>query len=182
MDTILEPVGTCPITGYPLVAVHETTGTHAGLALAALEDAAHRHDPDADPDLRPLSLTEVATYSEVFRSWSELLIFAIAERTRTGSLLSAEKDYEQCRDLLRTRHHYDPVRIIASIHITAVEYLRTNIPWAAPELVLVPDVGVEHVATAAQTVVRRLAGSAEAIPDTVNQLRGTYLDHLAAVA
>jgi hypothetical protein len=178
---IIEPLGPCPITGYPLIAVHEASGTHAGLALAQLEEVERLKNTIDDQPVPRLRLEEVATLSEVFRSWTELLIFATIERLASAPG-KVDKDYMACRDLLQTRHHYDTARIIASVHIAAVEYLRLNDAWAKPELVLVPDVGVDHVRTSAQAAVVRLAGTPEAIPEAVEMLRHTYLQRLAVTA
>lgn len=179
---IIEPLGPCPITGYPLIAVHETSGTHAGLALAQLEEVERvKRATSDDAPVPRLRLEDVATHSEVFRSWAELLIFATIERLAAAPD-KVHKDYTACRDLLQTRHHYDTARIVASVHIAAVEYLRLNEAWAKPELVLLPDVGVDHVRTSAQAAVVRLAGAPDGIPDAVQLLRHTYMQRLAATA
>lgn len=181
----IAAVGPCPVTGYPLVAVHDANGCHAGLAIAYLADVdrTKHHTASTGTAANPprLRIEDTATRAEVFRAWTELLIFAVHERLDVAPD-KVEADYRRCHDLLGNRHHYDTARIVASLHIAAIEYLRINEPWAAPAMVLVPDVGVENLRTAAQTAVRRLAGSENAIPMALDLLRGTYLNRLAAVA
>lgn len=180
----IAPVGQCPVTGYPLVAVHDANGCHAGPAIAYLNDVdrTKRHAPAGEAPHPPrLRIEDTVSRAEVFRAWTELLIFAVAER-HAHTPDKVEADLRRCHDLLGSRHHYDVARVVAALHIAAIEYLHLNEPWAAPSMVLVPDVGLDNLRTAAQTAVRRLAGSEDALPMAVDLLRSTYLNHLATVA
>lgn len=179
----IEPVGTCSLSGYPLVAVHATDGAHAGLALSNIDEIvrAKTRDDDGAPVPR-LSVHDIATAAELLRSWSELLLYALHERaTETPDAL--QRDADQCRDLLDSAHHYDTRRIIAAVHLAAVEHLHMyGEPWSTPAMFLLPDVGQRHTATTAQTAVRRLAGGEAGIPDALDLLRLRYHQRLAATA
>lgn len=178
----IEPVGTCSLSGYPLVAVHATDGAHAGLALSNIDEVvrAKTRDEDGNPVPR-VRVADIATNAEIIRSWGELLIYAIHERA-THNPTALDRDADRCRDLLDTAHHYDKHRIIAAVHLAVVEHLRMTDPWATPSMLLLPDVGQSHTATTAQLAVQRLAGGVEGIPDALVLLRGRYHQRLATVA
>ena len=175
---IVEPIGNCPLSGYPLLAVHATDGAHAGLALANIDETVRAKARDEDGSAVPrLSVHDIASAAEMLRSWSELLIYALYERSATNPL-ALVRDADQCRDLLDRAHHYDTQRIIAAVHLAAVEHLRMHEPWSDPAMLLLPDVGSLHTRTTAQLAVRRLAGGSEAMPETLDLLRLRYHQRL----
>ena len=178
----IEEVGTCSMSGYPLLAVHSTDGLHAGLALSNIDEVVRAKTRDEDGNAVPrVRVADIASNAEILRSWSELLIYALHERA-VDNPAALDRDADKCRDLLDAAHHYDQHRIIAAVHLAAVEHLRMYEPWSAPALLLLPDVGQRHTATTAQLAVRRLAGGDEGIPDALDRLRGRYHQRLAEVA
>lgn len=180
--TIVEQIGTCPLSGYPLLAVHGTDGGHAGLALANIDETVRAKSRDEDGNAVPrLSVHDIASAADLLRSWSELLIYALHERSVTNPA-ALDRDADQCRDLLDGSHHYDTRRIIAAVHLSAVEHLRLHEPWSDPALFLLPDVGPRHTRTTAQLAVRRLAGGEEGIPEALDLLRYRYHQRLADTA
>lgn len=181
-ESIVEPIGTCPLSGYPLLAVHGTDGAHAGLALANIDEIVRAKTRDEDGNAMPrLSVHDIASAADLLRSWSELLIYALHERSVTNPA-ALDRDADQCRDLLDGSHHYDTRRIIAAVHLAAVEHLRLHEPWTQPALLLVPDVGTSHTRTTAQLAVRRLAGGDDGIPEALDLLRHRYHQRLADTA
>lgn len=181
-ETFIEPIGTCPLSGYPLLAVHETDGAHAGLALANIDETVRAKTRDEDGNAVPrLSVHDIATAAELLRSWSELLIYALHERA-VSNPDALERDADQCRSLLEASHHYDTRRIIAAVHLAAVEHLRLHEPWTAPAMFLLPDVGPRHTRTTSQLAVRRLAGGDDGIPEALDLLRHRYHQRLAESA
>lgn len=178
-DSFIEEVGTCSMSGYPLLAVHSVDGMHAGLALAHISETvrAKTRDDDGNPIPR-MRVSDIASRAEILRSWSEVLLYALHERA-TENPTALDRDAERCRDLLDTAHHYDKHRIIAAVHLAAVEHLRMYQPWADPAILLLPDVSEQHTATTAQLAVRRLAGGEDGIPDAVDRIRGVYHQRLA---
>lgn len=171
-QSIVEPLGTCPLSGYPLLAVHHTTGHNAGLALADVAD----HPQTSAERLR---LEDIASREELIRSWTELLLFTTSRRWQLAPE-RAELDHQKALRTLKGAHHYDAERITASVHVSATEHVHSHSDiWQAPGLAFVPDVGITNMRVATTVAIQRLCGPHTDLTDTIADLHGTYLNHLA---
>lgn len=175
-NPITEPLGRCARTGYPLVSVHDTNGTHAGPAIAEVEDLIeHVRNPHADRS----PIRDLANPEEMFRSWAELLMLALHEYRHTDPD-AADRHILLTGLSVEQRHHYDPVRVVAAIvHLAAVH--ASEFPSLTnPGIVITPDVGLINLRSAATSVINRIQGTDE-IADSLARIRATYYrEHLAA--